>query len=51
MRNADCDSPAAITALDLQIAERADPAGCRIACPACEKMSYEKLSPGWTSEP
>jgi len=55
-RKADWDSPAAITLFTSRSPSGLVPVGCRIACAACEKMSYEKmsyekLSPGWTSDP
>src|SRR5580698_5647251 len=48
-RTADCDSPAAMS-----VRGRKPPkivvASWRTALPACEKMSYEKLSPGCESD-
>src|SRR5579862_1887106 len=51
MRNADCDSPAAITCLRFNPPSGSMPVGCRSAAAACENMSYEKLSPGWLKLP
>ena len=39
MRNADCDSPVAITVFRRRSASGFGPDGCRMASPACEKMS------------
>ena len=36
-------------ALRSSVAERRDAGVVRSACATCENMSYEKLSPGWTS--
>jgi len=46
MRKADCDSPSPINAFGTRPASGSGPDGCRMAWAVCEKMSYEKLSPG-----
>src|SRR5580704_3347714 len=48
-RPADCDSPAAMSACGRKPPKIAAESW-RTAWPACEKMSYEKLSPGCDSD-
>jgi hypothetical protein len=48
MRNADCDSPIAITRRGRSFPSGGTPPDSRSTCATWENMSYEKLSPGWT---